>query len=156
MRNCYGLGLSASGGCAVRDWSFLYGTASLEWKGRAVPYRKPVRCLRALVRSADLTSRNMASTRLDRRRAAETCAGQVLRAPPEIQARMEGGQSAVFGRLLHVKHSVLREGNADIRTVAAKSKTVRAEPESSFLTVICFTWNNGETVLGKPLFQMRA
>ncbi len=83
-------------------------------------------------------------------RAAETCAGQVLRAPPEIQARMEGGQSAVFGRLLHVKHSVLREGNADIRTVAAISKTVRAEPESSFLTVICFTWNNGKQFWAGP------
>ncbi|MBQ5355159.1 MAG: hypothetical protein IIU08_04750, partial [Clostridia bacterium] len=30
------------GGCAVRDFRFLYGSASLGWKGRASPYRKPV------------------------------------------------------------------------------------------------------------------
>ena len=36
----------------------------------------------------------MAATRLDRRRAAETCAEQVLRPSAEIQSRMEKGQSA--------------------------------------------------------------
>ena len=43
---------------------------------------------RGLLLIADLKSRNMAATRLDRRRAAETCAEQVLRPPAEIQARI--------------------------------------------------------------------
>ncbi|MBQ5356138.1 MAG: hypothetical protein IIU08_09735, partial [Clostridia bacterium] len=66
---------------AVRDdvrrgiIGFLYWSASLGFKGRADLYRKPFHSLRALLQIADMTSRNMETTRLDRRSAAKPMHG---------------------------------------------------------------------------------
>ena len=54
---------------------FLFGSASLGFKGRADLYRKPFHSLRALLQIADMTSRSMETTRLDRRSAAKPMHG---------------------------------------------------------------------------------
>jgi len=79
----------------VRDLCFLYGSASLGWKVRAFLYRKPVHSPRALLQIADLTSRNMAATRLDRRRAVEP----VRRINPAASGGDSGAHSALFACL---------------------------------------------------------
>ena len=50
--------------------------------------------LRGLSADSDMTSGTWRQPRAVSVRTAETCAGQVLRPPAEIQARMERGQSA--------------------------------------------------------------
>ena len=160
MRNCYGLGLSASGGMCGAGLEFFV------WD-RFARYAGMEGTRGSVSKTASLSSRACAECGSDEPEHGDNLARTVFVQPKHAQDKScglrrrfrrawKGAFPIRFSALFHMKHSVLREGNADIRTVAAKSKTVRAELESSFLTVICFTWNNGETVLGKPLFQMRA
>ena len=85
------------------------GSASLKFGGRADLYRKPVHYLRGLLTDSDGRNGTWRSPRAVCVRAAETCAEQVLRAPPAFQARMEGRQSAEEDAVFHVKHFFIQD-----------------------------------------------
>ena len=73
----------------VRCGIFGFYMGALRWDGRDARFRieNRFRILAHFCRFRH-NERNMVATRLDRRRAVETCAEQVLRAPPAFQARI--------------------------------------------------------------------
>ena len=106
--------MSASGGRAERDLSFLYGSAPPASQGfgrRAVLYRKPVHSLRVLLQIADRTSGTCGQPRAVCDVQLNPCTEQVPWASPEIQARIR--RCRVLGipdRIVHPRAGEERQG----------------------------------------------
>jgi len=87
---------------------------------------------------SEMTSRNMAATRLDRRRAAETCAEQVLRPPAEIQARI-GHRTRVWEARNKTASSRTCSDSDPCAYRTEKNENRQGRTRKFTLTAVCFT-----------------